>query len=403
MTSRLLPKGWKEVELGSALKRIKRPVNLDSSTMYREIGIRSHGKGIFYKEERTGSSIGEKSVFWVEPDCFIVNIVFAWEQAIAKTTAKENGMIASHRFPMYRPLEDKLILDYLVYFFKSPRGKHLLGLASPGGAGRNKTLGQDSFFKLAIPLPPLPEQRKITLILSTWDKAIAETERFIDALRRRKKAFMQQLLTGQVRLPGFDGKWKEHHLGKLGSFSKGSGISKSELVQDGIPCIRYGEIYTTHHFVIKEFHSFIPPEIVATSKQIYAGDILFSGSGETAEEIGKCVAYIGKEVAYAGGDVIILRLSKGDPIFMGYLLNHETIRRQKYRLAQGNSVVHIYERYLKDIKIPFPPIEEQQEIARVLQTCDEEIDLYERKLSALKQQKKGLMQKLLTGQIRVKV
>ncbi len=88
---------------------------------------------------------------------------------------------------------------------------------------------------------------------------------------------------------------------------------------------------------------------------------------------------------------------------MGYLLNHETVRRQRYRLAQGDSIVHIYERYLKDITIPFPPTNEQQEIARVLQNYDEEIDLYERKLSVLKQQKKGLMQKLLTGQIRVKV
>ena len=95
----------------------------------------------------------------------------------------------------------------------------------------------------------------------------------------------------------------------------------------------------------------------------------------------------------AGGDVIILRLSKGNPVFMGYLLNHETVRRQRYRLAQGDSIVHIYERYLKDITIPFPPTNEQQEIARVLQNYDEEIDLYERKLSVLKQQKKGLMQK----------
>ena len=119
MTSGTLPKGWKDIELGDALKRIKRPVELDPSMMYREIGIRSHGKGIFHKEERTGESIGEKSVFWVESDCFVVNIVFAWEQAIAKTTANEKGMIASHRFPMYKPARDMLDLDYLVYFFQS--------------------------------------------------------------------------------------------------------------------------------------------------------------------------------------------------------------------------------------------------------------------------------------------
>jgi type I restriction enzyme S subunit len=403
MSKFAVPAGWNLTNIGSVLKKTRTAVNVEPERLYRQIGIRSHGKGIFYKDECSGKVLGEKSVFWIEPDCFIVNIVFAWEQAVAKTTANEKGMIASHRFPMYKPVDRKLDLDYIVYFFKTPFGKHLLGLASPGGAGRNKTLGQEEFQKLTIALPPYSEQCKIAEILSTWDEAIAKTEGLIITLRGRKMGLMQRLLTGRVRFPGFDSKWKDCRLGEVGTFSKGSGIAKSDLVEKGIPCIRYGEIYTTHNFVIKEFHSFITPEMATTSKQIYAGDILFSGSGETAEEIGKCVAFVGKEVAYAGGDVIILRLTKGDPIFMGYLLNHETVKKQKYRLAQGHSVVHIYERYLKDIKIPFPPIEEQQIIAQALQTCDEEIDLHERKLSRLKQQKKGLMQRLLTGQVRVKV
>lgn len=74
---------------------------------------------------------------------------------------------------MYRPKEEALDLDYLVRFFKTPQGKSLLGLASPGGAGRNKTLGQEAFLDLSIPLPPYPEQRKIAAILRAWDEAIA--------------------------------------------------------------------------------------------------------------------------------------------------------------------------------------------------------------------------------------
>ncbi len=168
--------------------------------LYREIGIRSHAKGIFHKEPVTGMSLGNKSVFWIEPDCFVVNIVFAWEQAIAKTTEAEVGMIASHRFPMYKPKEGVLDLDYLLYFFKSAKGKNLLELASPGGAGRNKTLGQSEFLKLKIPVPPVEEQMKIVRLLNAADKEIELQKHKIEAIKLQKKGLMQQLLTGKKRL-----------------------------------------------------------------------------------------------------------------------------------------------------------------------------------------------------------
>lgn len=168
--------------------------------LYREIGIRSHAKGIFHKGPVTGMSLGNKSVFWIEPDCFVVNIVFAWEQAIAKTTEAEVGMIASHRFPMYKPKEGVLDLDYLLYFFKSAKGKNLLELASPGGAGRNKTLGQSEFLKLKIAVPPIEEQMKIVRLLNVADKEIELQKHKIEAIKLQKKGLMQQLLTGKKRL-----------------------------------------------------------------------------------------------------------------------------------------------------------------------------------------------------------
>ncbi len=139
---------WEVKKMGKLVSRISKPVDLEDTKEYQEIGIRSHGKGLFYKEHITGKEIGNKRVFWIEEDCFIVNIVFAWEQAVAKTTSKQLGLIASHRFPMYKPKENTAHLDYLLHFFLTPKGKHLLGLASPGGAGRNKTLGQKEFENL---------------------------------------------------------------------------------------------------------------------------------------------------------------------------------------------------------------------------------------------------------------
>ena len=133
---------WRTVSIGDILERQAVPINVDGNELYREIGIRSHGKGLFHKDPVTGEELGNKSVFEIIPDCLVLNIVFAWERAVAKTTSNEIGMIASHRFPMYKPKEGVLNLDYIVRYLITDKGKRLLELASPGGAGRNRTLGQ---------------------------------------------------------------------------------------------------------------------------------------------------------------------------------------------------------------------------------------------------------------------
>lgn len=196
----ILPIDWELKSITDLIDKIKNKLTPEPETLYREIGIRSHCKGIFHKEEVTGESLGNKSVFWIQPDCFVVNIVFAWEHAIAKTTEAEVGMIASHRFPLYKPKADILDLDYLLYYFKTARGKHLLGLASPGGAGRNKTLGQTEFAKLKIPVPSLEEQKRIVLVLSESDKEIELLKQHIATLKEQKKGLMQKLLTGEIRV-----------------------------------------------------------------------------------------------------------------------------------------------------------------------------------------------------------
>jgi len=195
-----LPVDWELHSIFEIVDRAKKAITPEYETLYREIGIRSHCKGIFHKEEVTGASLGNKSVFWIQPDCFVVNIVFAWEHAIAKTTEAEVGMIASHRFPMYKPKKGVLDLDYLLYYFKTARGKHLLGLASPGGAGRNKTLGQGEFGKLKIPIPSLAEQKRIVAVLSESDREIELLKQQIATLKEQKKGLMQKLLTGEIRV-----------------------------------------------------------------------------------------------------------------------------------------------------------------------------------------------------------
>lgn len=197
--------------------------------------------------------------------------------------------------------------------------------------------------------------------------------------------------------------WTLKKLGDLGVFLKGKGILKEELSATGLRCIRYGEIYTTHHFTIKRFQSFISRKVAMESERIYPNDILFAGSGETLEEIGKAVAYTEQEEAYAGGDVVILRTEKGThAVYLSYALNTDVANRQKRRLGQGHSVVHIYGRDLAGLVLPLPPLPEQRKIALILSTWDRAIEKTEKLIAKSLQLKKGLMQQLLTGKVRFK-
>jgi type I restriction enzyme S subunit len=197
--------------------------------------------------------------------------------------------------------------------------------------------------------------------------------------------------------------WSVSLLGELGIFSKGKGILKEQVISEGLPCIRYGEIYTTHDFIIKNFKSFITEDVATESKEIKTGDILFAGSGETVEEIGKAVAYIGNSKAYAGGDVIILSTKKDvNPECLSYALETDFVKKQKRVLGQGNSVVHIYSSDLSTVKIPLPPLPEQKAIAQVLSTADAAIHTTEKLIAQKELRKKWLMQQLLTGKKRLK-
>ena len=272
--------------------------------------------------------------------------------------------------------------------------------STQGGAIKN-LVGMDVFRTIPVALPPLSEQHAIAEALSDVDGLLNALEALIAKKRAIKQATMQQLLTGRTRLPGFSRKWETKRLGELGSFVKGRGIKRDDVSYDGLPCIRYGELYTRYKDYILKVESRIPPSVAATSLPIKTGDLLFAGSGETAEEIGRCAAYLGKEEAYAGGDVIVLRPSGQNPVYLGHLMNHPVVSQQKARMGQGDAVVHIYINNLVQVQIELPPIEEQRAIASVLSDMDAEIAALEQRRDKTRAIKQGMMQQLLTGRVRL--
>jgi hypothetical protein len=183
------------------LTKVANAVTVDPSEFYREIGIRSHGKGIFHKDPVKGRTLGNKRVYEVVPGCLTLNIVFAWERALAVTTNDEAGMIASHRFPMFQPDPERIAIEFVLHYMLSDVGHNVLKLASPGGAGRNRTISQEQFLKTSIPLPSVGEQHKIITFINAADSELRSLRIYLEALKKQKRGLMQQLLTGKIRVP----------------------------------------------------------------------------------------------------------------------------------------------------------------------------------------------------------
>lgn len=398
----IFPAGWDVYMIGDCLSRVERPVEVKPNELYTQIGIRSHGKGLFYKESVTGAALGNKSVFWVEPDCFIVNIVFAWEQAIGKTTQSEVGMIGSHRFPMYRPVNDRVDIDYLISYFLTKRGTDILEAASPGGAGRNKTLGQERFLKSKIVLPPIEEQQKIAAILTTQDKVIELKEKRLAEKQRQKKYLMQQLLTGKKRLPGFSEEWKIKPLKKL--------TEKQKKKNHGFQ-YRLVLSNSAQHGIVSQDQEF--DKEIANEERIDGYYVVIPGAFVYNPRI-SVTAPCGPINVNETGETGIM-----SPLYTVFTISSPQISQDFLKYYFQSSCWYKYVKEVAnygarhdrisisdgdffDMPIPLPTKEEQSYIAEVLSAADREIDLLRQDIEQEKQKKKALMQLLLTGIVRVK-
>jgi type I restriction enzyme S subunit len=165
-THALLLKAFQRVIEGAPLRPmveiaplVRRPVEIDLDAAYPELGVRSFGRGTFHKPELAGVEVGNKKLFRICAGDLVFNIVFAWEGAVAVAQPEDDGRLGSHRFLTCVPAPDTATVEFLRFYFSTPEGLQKLGEASPGGAGRNRTLGLKKLESLRVPVPPIGQQQ----------------------------------------------------------------------------------------------------------------------------------------------------------------------------------------------------------------------------------------------------
>lgn len=398
----MIPEKWAETTIGEVLERVSLPVSVDPDAEYQQIGIRSHGKGLFDKNKVSGRELGNKRVFLIEPNCFIVNIVFAWEQAVGKTTEMDRGKIASHRFPMYRPKRSRCDVDFIDYLFKTPKGKYLLGLASPGGAGRNKTLGQKEFDRISLILPPLAEQKKIAEILSFWDKAIETTQKLLSNAERQKRALMQQLLMGKLRFSEFAGKsWREVRLAEICEVRRGASPRPIKdpkwFAEHGRGWVRISDVTKGETAKLLRTKQYLSELGASKSVSVDPGELIMS----ICATIG-VPRIVGIPVCIHDGFVVFRKTErKLVREFLYYFI--QLVSERLKNSGQPGTQKNLNTTIVGDILVPDISLHEQSRIADALTIADDEVLVNRRNIEKLRSEKRALMQQLLTGKRRVKI
>ena len=280
--------------------------------------------------------------------------------------------------------------------------------------------------KIFIPLPPKETQQRIATYLdkkcSKIEETIQKQQQVIEKLKAYKQSLITEAVTGKVKIVNGKacGEYESYKdsgvewIGKIpsgweikklkyiaDSFSKGSGITKEEIVINGdTPCVRYGELYTKYDYHFTECQTRTNLGIIETPKYFSHGDVLFTCTGELVEEIGKSIAYLGNEKCLAGGDIIVLKHSQ-DPMFMGFALDSKYVQGQKSFGKTKLKVVHISSEEIARLLIVLPSKEEQKEIADYLDkkynAIDTTIEKKQKLIEKLTEYKKSLIYECVTG------
>lgn len=379
----IIPQEWKVMQLGNVLDKLSNGLTYDVSNSegypVTRIETISNGEIDYSKVGHISSLEGYERYKMCKGDILYSHINSLSQ--IGKVAYYNGNKELYHGMNLLLlRANNKVISEYLYDYLLTEQAKHIAQtIAKP--AVNQASISTGDLRKIKILVPPIEEQRKIAEILGVWDKAIELQTRLVNRLELRKRALMQRLLSGRHRLPGFSDKWQKVKLGDVASLIKGEQYNKILLQDVGkYPVINGG----------------IAPSGYTDKYNTEANTITISEGGNSCGYVN----YI-RTRFWSGGHCYTVRVKETVvPIYLYQLLKfHEPMIMQ---LRVGSGLPNIQIKPLQKYKLYIPSLTEQTAITEVLKTADKEIEIAKAKLAALRTQKRGLMQQLLTGKKRVK-
>lgn len=365
---------WPTVALGELLKLERRPIAVAEDQSYAEIGVYSFGRGIFHKSPRSGLEVGDKDLFLIKEGDFILQITFAWEGAVALASAAEDGMYGSVRFPTFRVNESRCFPPYLVNYFRTPGGLQQLGKISPGSAGRNRVLSIKRVPEVMVPLPPLPEQRRLVARIEQLAAKIEEAR----GLRRQAVEGAEALFATEVSGIFSNGKQRGWTEGMLAEYVIEDCYGTSEKTSDdstGTPILRMGNLQNGRLDPrdLKYLHL---SEKERAKLLLTQGDILVNRTN-SAELVGKCAVFdLAIECSFASY-LIRLRLdtTRAEPKLVATYINSPAGRQYMFNeRKQMTGQANVNATKLKALPIALPSLPEQHRIVAYLDALQSKVD-----------------------------
>lgn len=369
-----LPSGWKVMRLGE-ICNVKQGLQIPISERFCENAKNRY----FYITNEFLKENSEVKYYIENPPegtiCFCDDILMTRTGNTGRIVTNVSGVFHNNFFKI---IYDRQIIkkEYFVFLLTGPKIQN--EILKRAGSSTIPDLNHGDFLSIKISIPPIDEQEKIAEILSTWDEAINLTINLIESKKQFKKALMQNLLTAKIRFPQFKEKWKEIKLGEICEIQTGK-LNANAMIQGG----RY-KFFTCAKEVFE-----IDDYVFDTEA------ILVSGNGEN---VGYIHYFNGKFNAYQR--TYVLDKFTENILFIKYFLEFALKRKIEIEKKDGNTPYIVLSTIFGFI-VKLPNLKEQQKIAEVLTACDDEINLLNLKLENLKKQKQGLMQKLLSGKVRV--
>jgi type I restriction enzyme S subunit len=375
------------VQVKNIMTLKRRPVFPEAGVGYREIGIRSFGRGVFHKEPVTGDDIGDKRVFSIEPGDLLFSNVFAWEGAVALAGVAESGMIGSHRFMTYVVNDSLAHAGYLKHYFTSEAGLEIIRRASPGSAGRNRTLGIKAFDEQWLQLPDLPEQRRIAarldasiLKLGRVNSKVAESttlrdallESAIDAEEDQVKVRLGDVLA--LERISIDPVPDQYYV-QIGIRSFGKGIFRRDKVPGNeLSKLRYFEVH--------------PDRLIVSNIMAWEGAIAVSAESEVG-----CVGS-SRFLSYARSGDVDLR-------YLNYYFRSKA-GRALIRSTSTGTVLRNQTLSIKDfdnLNVPLPSVERQHKVADMLDTANRIDKLSAQQAATTKEIREALLNAAIGGEL----